>query len=193
MSIFEKPEVIILKETSDAKLYLDKLQESISEIKQTMFLRGNQIQKELTRILAECGISFRIVPNFKGAPVQGFIKKTEEGSLILCMTLRQKFADIFWFTLFHEISHILRGDTKSDFVDFASVSGEAEAKADQMARDFLINERDYKAFVESGQYRSARATAMFAEKQGVRDYVVRGRLMKEEIIPWGDRPKYVWA
>lgn len=172
---------------------LDKLQESISEIKQTMFLRGNQIQKELTRILAECGISFRIVPNFKGAPVQGFIKKTEEGSLILCMTLRQKFADIFWFTLFHEISHILRGDTKSDFVDFASVSGEAEAKADQMARDFLINERDYKAFVESGQYRSARATAMFAEKQGVRDYVVRGRLMKEEIIPWGDRPKYVWA
>ena len=100
---------------------LDKLRKKIPEIKEVMFLRANQIQKKLTNIFAECGIAFRIVPNFKGAPVQGFIKKKEDGSLILCMTIRQKFADIFWFTLFHEIAHILNGDTKNVFVDFSTV------------------------------------------------------------------------
>lgn len=42
--------------------------------------------------------------------------------MILCMTLRQKFADIFWFTLFHEIAHILNGDTKHAFIDIGGVS-----------------------------------------------------------------------
>ena len=81
----------------------EKLREMIPDIKQVMFMRANQIQKKLTAIFSECGIAFRIVPNFTGAPVQGFIKKTEDGALILCMKLRQKFADIFWFTLFQDV------------------------------------------------------------------------------------------
>ena len=87
------------------------------------------------------------MPNFKGAPVQGFIKKKEDGSLILCMTIRQKFADIFWFTLFHEIAHILNGDTKNVFVDFSTVSSEMETKANEIAGDILINSEAYKQFV----------------------------------------------
>ena len=170
-----------------------KLREKIPEIKQVMFMRGNQIQKKLTSIFAECGISFKIVPNFKGAPVQGFIKKTEDGSLILCMTLRQKFADIFWFTLFHEISHILNGDTKNNFVDFDSVSGDMEAKADEMAGSFLIDSTDYRRFIESNEYKTSRGIERFAESQKVREYIVQGRLMKEQLIPWKARPRYEWV
>lgn len=113
--------------------------------------------------------------------------------MILCMTLRQKFADIFWFTLFHEIAHILNGDTKNNFVDFDAVSGDVEAKADNMASEFLIDMKDYKAFVESGRYKTSQGISQFAEEQNVRDYVIKGRLMKEEIIPWGKRPRYEWA
>ena len=29
--------------------------------------------------------------------------------------------------------------------------------------------------------------------QNVKDYVVLGRLMKDNYIPWSDRPKYEWA
>lgn len=171
----------------------DKLLQKIPEIKQAMFLRVNQVQKRLETIFAECGIAFKIVPNFTGAPVQGFIKKTDDGTVILCMTLRQKFADIFWFTLFHEISHILNGDTKNEFLDFASVSGKAEAKADKMAGEFLIEPQAYKDFVESGQYSSSSAIATFAKAQNVKDYIVEGRLMKDQLIPWRDRLKYEWA
>ncbi len=172
---------------------INKLREKIPEIKQVMFMRGNQIQKKLASIFAECGIAFRIVPNFKGAPVQGFIKKLDDGPMILCMTLRQKFADIFWFTLFHEISHILNGDTKSKFVDFDSVPGEAEAKADRMAGQFLIDSKAYKAFVQSAKYKTSHGIEEFAESQKVRDYIVLGRLMKDELIPWKARTRYEWV
>jgi HTH-type transcriptional regulator/antitoxin HigA len=172
---------------------VNKLREKIPEIKQVMFMRGNQIQKKLTSIFAECGISFKIVPNFKGAPVQGFIKKSDDGSLILCMTLRQKFADIFWFTLFHEISHILNGDTKNNFVDFDSVSSDIEDRADSMAGEFLIDSKAYREFVQSAKYRTAQGIDEFAKSQNVRGYVVQGRLMKEELISWKARPRYEWV
>ena len=171
----------------------EKLREMIPDIKQVMFMRANQIQKKLTAIFSECGIAFRIVPNFTGAPVQGFIKKTEDGALILCMTLRQKFADIFWFTLFHEIAHILNGDTKHEFIDFDSVSGEVESKADSMAGEFLIDSKEYKSFVAAEGYKRSSEIERFASTQNVKDYIVQGRLMKEKIIPWKARPRYEWA
>lgn len=172
---------------------IDKLRKRIPDIKDVMFLRANHIQKKLTSIFAECGIAFRIVPNFKGAPVQGFIKKKEDGSLILCMTIRQKFADIFWFTLFHEIAHILNGDTKSIFVDFSTVSSEMETKADKLAGEMLIDSEAYKKFLSNKKYTTTKGIAEFAETQNVRDYIVQGRLMKEEVIPWNARPRYEWA
>ena len=172
---------------------IDKLRKRIPDIKDVMFLRANHIQKKLTSIFAECGIAFRIVPNFKGAPVQGFIKKKEDGSLILCMTIRQKFADIFWFTLFHEIAHILNGDTKSIFVDFSTVSSEMETKADKLAGEMLIDSEAYKKFLSNKKYTTTKGIAEFAETQKVRDYIVQGRLMKEEVIPWNARPRYEWA
>lgn len=171
---------------------VDKLREKVSEIKSTMFLRANQIQKKLANIFAECGIAFRIVPNFKGAPVQGFIKKKENGTLILCVTIRQKFADIFWFTLFHEIAHILNDDMKNVFVDFASVESAAEEKADKVAGEMLINPKDYSRFKNERGYTTARGITVFAETQNVRDYIIQGRLMRDELIPWGDRMKYEW-
>ena len=174
------------------RIDIKRLRDKIPDIKKVMFLQASQIQDELSSIFSECGIAFKIVPNLKGAPVQGFIKKTEDGILILCMTLRQKFADIFWFTLFHEIAHILNNDIKREFVDFDSVSGEIEAKADNMAREFLINSKDYEIFVNSGEYKTLDGIEKFATSQNIEDYIVLGRLMNDKIIPWQARPRYEW-
>ncbi len=172
---------------------IEKLRMKIPEIKQVMFMRANQIKKRLSTIFSECGIAFDIVPNFTGAPVQGFIKKTEDGTMILCMTLRQKFADIFWFTLFHEIAHILNGDTRREFVDFNAEAGVIETRADRTAGDMLIDAQAYRAFVYAGKFKKLSDIEEFADSQNVRDYIVQGRLMKEELIPWKARPRYDWA
>lgn len=161
------------------------LQSRLSEIKDTMFLGINDIRKRLTNIFAECGIAFAIVHNFQGAPVQGFIKQTVQGKTILCLTLRQKRADTFWFTLFHEIGHLLKGDASTRFVDFKSVKSEQEAQADSFARDVLIQPKAYREFIRQRDYSFA-AIKKFARSLNVKPFVVVGRLQSDELIDWTD-------
>ncbi len=173
-----------------------KLREKIPEIKKIMFVSANEVQNQLEKIFAECGIAFKIVKNFRGAPVQGFIKKTEDDNLVLCMTIRKSFADIFWFTLFHEIAHIVHGDTKNKFVDFESVSGEMESRADKFARNTLIPLGEFKYFVDQEDF-SLSAINRFADECDVSPFIVIGRLMKEGLIGWEcyskERIRYKWA
>lgn len=178
------------------ELNIPLLRDSISEIKKLMFEDINIVQGKLENIFARCGIAFKIVKHFKGAPVQGFIKKTDDEKLILCMTIRQNRADIFWFTLFHEIGHIINDDIKQRFIDFSSIQSDIEAKADAFARDVLMNARDYKEFVMKRDF-SVSAIDAFARKQGVKSYIVIGRLQSDEILGWDQYNEkivyYKWA
>ena len=178
--------------TSD-QLDVNKLKDRIPDIKSVMFLSNNRINKSLTEIFSECGIAYNTVPYFTGAPVHGFIKKKEHGSVILCVTLRQRYADIFWFSLFHEIAHIINNDTKRQCIDFDSISGINESQADRLARDMLIDPDEYNIFVSGKGYTNVLEIKRFAEKQKVKDFVVLGRLMNDKLIPWQDRLKYDWA
>ncbi|MHB8128906.1 MAG: HigA family addiction module antitoxin [Mobilitalea sp.] len=180
----------------EGSIDIDKLKQKLPEIKKLMFLRSDLIEKELTKIFSECGIAFKIVKHFKGAPVQGFIKSCEQGRLILCMTIRQASADIFWFTLYHEIGHILNGDIKQKFVDFDSVKGDLEEKADTFASNILLNFGDYKEFVKYRDF-SLKAIQKFADEQGVKSYIVIGRLQNDHLLEWnqysGEKILYKWA
>ncbi|MFI3213206.1 MAG: HigA family addiction module antitoxin [Eubacteriales bacterium] len=174
----------------------EKLKSKIPEIKKLMFKDTKIIRSELESIFAECGIGFKIVRNFKGAPVQGFIKKTDKSNMILCITLRRKYADIFWFTLFHEIAHIIYKDIKNKFIDFELRANEMEERADRFAKNTLINPTEYKKFTNRRDF-SLEAIEKFADKCCVRSYIVIGRLMKEEYIGWDSynhqRDKYIWG
>ena len=60
------------------------LKTKYNEIKSTMFLEPNEMILRLKKIFSECGVIFEVVRHFKGAPVQGFIKK-KNNKIILCM------------------------------------------------------------------------------------------------------------
>jgi len=189
------------KETENIKvnntINKELLSEKINDIKSLMFGNINDGIKELQTILADCGIAFQVVKNFRGAPVQGFIKETVDGRLILCLTIRGKRADRFWFTLFHEIAHILHGDYKARFVDFDSVSGKSEEMADQYASNTLIPPDQYRKFILSNDCTSWDRIEAFAEAVGVEPFIVLGRLQNDEYLEWSDYPnkvvKYNWA
>lgn len=189
-------ELVTKKITVSEELNISLLKQFIPDIKKLMFEDINVVQGKLEGIFAQCGIAFKIVKHFKGAPVQGFIKKTEDEKLILCMTIRQKRADIFWFTLFHEIGHIINGDIHQRFIDFNSTQSDAEAKADIFARDILMNAKEYKDFVLNDNF-SISAIESFAKKQGVKSYIVIGRLQSDKKIGWDQYNEkivlYEWA
>lgn len=178
---------------------LDKqrLQDSIPYIKQQMFEDINQGIRGLQDLMASCGIAFQVVKNFRGAPVQGFIKEMNDGRIILCLTIRGKRADTFWFTLFHEIAHILYGDYSVRFVDFDSLEGATERRADTFAGDTLIAPTEYRRFLHTVDNITWTSIEEFAREIHVQPYIVLGRLQKDGIIDWSQYNnkvvRYMWA
>ena len=149
----------------------------LGDIKNAMFLNINLAIKELTQIFAECGIIFRVSKSFKGAPVQGFIEKIRD-NVMLTMTIRGAFADIFWFTLFHEIGHIINGDFDSRLIDYEDLQSEKEVAADMFASNFLIDEDKFKEFLERKNFTKSSVTKL-AKENNVKPFIVVGRLERE--------------
>lgn len=171
-------EIIAEKNNIEKEYDEKKLKENINNIKKCMFLEINDAVVELKRIFAECGIVFQVVKNFTGAPVQGFIKKINN-KVILSMTIRRAFADEFWFTLFHEIGHLLNGDIVSThFIDYTESKSDMEDKADVFARHSLINEEEYNVFISKNKL-TEDEIIKFAKEQGVKPFIVVGRIQKE--------------
>lgn len=175
----------------------NKLTAAIPGIKSQMFERDAGVMlANLKDIFAKCGIAFDVVHHFRGAPVQGFIKQTDNGKVILCVTIRGKSADKFWFSLFHEIGHLINGDLNTRFVDFDTVKTDMENKADCFARDALIDPALYKAFISSGRYNDLNGIKAFSAAAGVPHWVVIGRLHSDEWLEWShyahETPKFEW-
>lgn len=185
-----------LTENIDVERNFNKeiLKSKCIDIKNTMFLDAKEMVSQLKKIFSECGIVFAIVHHFAGAPVQGFIQRKKD-KVILCMTIRQAFSDIFWFTLFHEIGHLLNEDFDNQYIDYNFTDNEIEKKADLFARNFLINENDYQAFIATGKL-NINTINNFAKTQNVLPSIVIGRIqndIKDYTFLASYRDKYKWV
>lgn len=172
-------ELIADKKQIESEYDAEKLRANICNIKNCMFLEINEAMRELTKIFASCGIIFQVVENFAGAPVQGFIKKSN-GRIILSMTIRGAYADIFWFTLFHEVGHLLNGDMSApNFIDFTNSKSNMEDLADDFASNALIPEDAFNRLLEKKNL-SQDDIIDFASEQNVQPFIVVGRIQREK-------------
>ena len=162
---------------------IEKLLALCPKIKELSLLSQEKFIIELQNYFSSCGIAFVIIPAFEGAPVQGFIKTNQDGKTTIGMTFRQKRADIFWFTLFHEIGHFINGDSKQKFIDFESVENTRETKADNFAQKMLLDSSEYSQFVNENNI-SLKRIISFAESQNVAPSIVIGRLQHDKVIGW---------
>lgn len=176
-------DLIVKDQQIEQGLDIDKLKDKIPLIKDLMFEDVAVIQPHLKDYLAECGIKFSIVKYFKGAPVQGVIKKNDDGTLNLLMTTRRKFADIFWFTFFHEIGHIINGDIGDKLIDYNLAKGESEDRADKFAANTLIDTAEYDSFVRKSDF-SLSNIKMFCANQGIPTYILIGRLQRDKHLKY---------
>lgn len=176
-------DLIVENQQTERGLDIDRLKGKIPLIKDLMFEDVVNIQSQLKTYLAECGIRFSIVKNFRGAPVQGVIKKNDDGTLNLLMTTRRKFADIFWFTFFHEIGHIVNDDIEDKLIDYDFAKGEAEDRADKFAAYTLIDAAEYESFVIKGDF-SLSSIKQFCVEQNVPPYILIGRLQRDKHIKY---------
>ncbi len=182
-----------VKTRFDAK----KVDELVEKSKVVMCTAGESVQIALTELFSEYGIDFSVVRNFRGAPVQGFISQKNDGTYQMVLTIRGAYADIFWFSLFHELGHIVNGDVNgtANYIDYDE-HAETEIGANDFASTRLIDPEEYAAFVEKGDY-SLDAIKTFARSQSVRPYIVIGRLQREKKLDYNryssEKVRYKWA
>ena len=99
------------------------------------------------------------------------------------MTIRQSYADIFWFTLFHEIGHILNGDIEYNKIDYYIDNEEKENEADIFAKNYLIDNEEYEKFIDKNTFTEMNIKK-FAKLQNVEPFIVVGRLQKDNLLQY---------
>jgi HTH-type transcriptional regulator/antitoxin HigA len=174
-----------------------KVDELVTKVKAVMCNAGESVQKSLTELFANYGIDFSVVRNFRGAPVQGYISKKDDGTYQMVLTIRGSYADIFWFSLFHELGHIVNGDVNRSikFIDYDE-NADIEIGANSFASTRLLDPVAYRNFVDHGDF-ELEAIRAFATNQNVRPYIVIGRLQREKLLDYNryssEKVRYKWV
>lgn len=139
--------------------------------------------------LQKMGVKLVFEPSFKGTHIDGAVIYVK-GNPVIGMTLRLDRIDNFWFTLLHELGHILL-DHKLSYVDLNVNDNSAEnlspneIKANAWAADHLLSKNAYEQFVvKTKPYFSKAAITAFAETVDVHPSIVIGRLQRDGLVPW---------
>lgn len=127
------------------------------------------------------GVIFVILPNISGSKINGATKKVGN-NIMLLVNDRRLNSDTFWFTLFHEIGHIMNGDYG---ISFDSESGEQEEIADKYAEDMLIPCDQYQQFIAENRF-DIQSIRRFANRIDRDPGIVLGRLMNDGKVSYDD-------
>lgn len=165
----------------------EKLSNSISEIRDLVSKPFLSVLDEIKSILTDCGISLVYEPHLPNTYVNGVAYKMTSDKAIIMISDRGKKDDILWFTLFHEIGHLLKHSKKEIFVDQEKdEKNDIELEADEYSRNVLINDKIFNDFVKSKSYLYERGIKAFAKENNISTGIVVGRLQKEKYIGWNE-------
>lgn len=183
-----------------------ELKKIVPELRRLTMANTGQLAGELRSIFARSGIAFVLMRHFKGSGVNGATFWLSSDKAVLMMSIRGRWADIFWFTLFHEVGHILLHGKRAIFVDTdrnQEPDGDwmvQEEEANQFARNTLIPPRAFSRFIETEDF-SMDAIREFSESVEIHPGIVVGRLKNDEYLEpyelnemqdryqWGDDPE----
>ena len=162
-----------------------KLREVLDKIRSLSTKKLAEFMPELERHLAGCGVVMILLPHFQKTYAHGATFWLGQDKAVLLMSFRGKWADVFWFSLFHEIGHILLHQKKT-YIDGGRILPELarqEKEADEFAANSLIEARRFDEFVRKGDFSEA-AVEGFAGDLGIPKGIVVGRLQHEGLLKY---------
>ncbi len=155
--------------------------EEAAEYALTLTKNHEEFYPLIRKAFLEAGVVFVILPNITGSKTNGATKKVGD-HIMLMVNDRRLNADSFWFTLFHEIGHIINGDYG---ISFEKESGIQEDAADKFAEDSLIPGEQYQEFIACGQF-DLQSIRCFADTIGRDPGIVLGRLQNDKKVDFND-------
>jgi HTH-type transcriptional regulator/antitoxin HigA len=175
-----------------------RLRKSLADIRAMSTKDPAEFMPELKRFLAQCGVALVLLPHFPKTYAHGATFWIKPDKAAILMSIRGKWADVFWFSLYHEIAHLLL-HRKMTFIDDDKVPPELarqEKEADDFAANSLIAPDSLSEFIKRVDFRRT-AVEAFARKIGVSAGIVVGRLQHDGLLPQKSdlnrlRERYNW-
>jgi HTH-type transcriptional regulator / antitoxin HigA len=141
-----------------------------------------EFEPTLTKLCAGHGVAVVFVRHLPKSYVGGAAYWLNDRAVIQ-LSVRGKWADIFWFNFFHELGHVLLHlkSRKRMFLDdknFSTTSKVEDLEANQFAANTLISEEDYESLLRRS-YTRTEVVRQFADEIGIAPGIVVGRLQHE--------------
>jgi len=176
---------------------LRRLKNSCADIRSMTWDKPEDFIPRLRALCADCGLALVFVPHLQGTYANGAARWLARDKAMIQLSLRGRYSDILWFTLFHEMAHILFHGKRKGFVDTEHAdTTQEEQEADRFAADTLIPPPQFERVKQTPRHSEATVRAV-AEEIGVPPGIVVGRLHHEGLLPHSHlnalRLRFAWS
>lgn len=137
---------------------------------------------EMPYLLLKYGIILVYEKSIPGLNVDGVVYKNSNGNPVIALSIRHNRLDNFWFTLAHEISHIILHYDQLDTIiidDFDKLDEEhIEYEANRLAADLLIPRATWRSSPVKSSSKSYDVIS-YATEINVHPAIIAGRIRRE--------------
>lgn len=144
---------------------------------------------KMRTLCSECGVALVLVPSLPRTYING-ATIWSNGKAVLALSVRGKKADIFWFTFFHELAHILHHRKNQSHISIENDNADEEIEADQIAGNYLISNIEYEYFIKNMDYYNIVSIEKYAKKINIASHILIGRLLHDKLIDFRYFNKY---
>lgn len=148
----------------------------IPELRQMTAMYPEEFCPKLQARLAACGIAVVFLPHIEKRYWHG-TTFYDGNKIVLGLMVKGKSAEEFWFSLFHELGHIILGHIGNE----KGISIEEEAAADTYSEETLLPKSDFMLFLDENNI-SETTIVEYAKREGVHTGIVLNRLQKYNYI-----------
>jgi HTH-type transcriptional regulator/antitoxin HigA len=168
------------------------LRSSLDELRRISREPADAIMEPIQQICAKAGVAVVWIPELKKTAISGCARWLNDRRPVVGLSLRYKTDDQMWFSLFHELGHLLlhrkrdafivdTGEVYSNERDVDPEMQQVEEEANRFAADTLIPPSELSTFLQRRTLTNE-AIHDFAETIGVGPGLVVGRLQHDGVL-----------
>lgn len=180
------------QEIEAAPFSVHQLKNILPDLKRIMAQKPNEFFDRIQNAGTKAGVKIIFTPHLPKAPIQGATRWIKNYPVIQ-LTDRYKRYDSFWFTLFHELGHIILHGKKEVFlegVNYSDKDEEKEHEANTFAAEWLLSSEEEEIIIRRGEATPSEIKK-WAKEFGTHHSVIIGRLQHRGYLSFAEGNKLV--